>query len=382
VRTEAIDRFLASVGELMQRQARLETLHRGAPMWERQAEVAEELEGMERVARELRRRALDIRTTPVRRVLERLPRVASELARALGKRVEVQLHGDEVEVDRAVLDHLDDSLLHLVRNAVDHGLEAPAKRTLAGKDQIGKIELTAARVAGRLRLRLQDDGAGVDVEGVRRRAVERGMLPEAVVEDLPAERIADLLFEPGMSTKDEVSAISGRGVGLDAVKRQIEALGGTISLSSQPGQGTTFEIDLPSMVALQRVLVLEVGGERLALPAARVESVVDLDEGTVEGTGGEAFFVWKGEPLPLLDLTRHVLGRPAPPTGRGSVVVLELEGFSHGLLVDRVAADHEVFVREVPAALAHRPALAGVAMLNDGEPVFLLEPGMLVGDLA
>ena len=146
VRAEAIDRFLASVGELMQRQARLADLHREAPMWELRAEFGEELDGMERVVRELRRRALDIRTTPVRRVMERLPRVAAELARALGKRVELKLHGDEVEVDRAVLDHLDDSLLHLVRNAVDHGVESPAKRALAGKDPIACITLSAARV--------------------------------------------------------------------------------------------------------------------------------------------------------------------------------------------------------------------------------------------
>ncbi len=362
----------------MQRHARLETLHRASPLWELHAELGEELYGMERVVRELRRRALDIRTTPVRRVLERLPRVASELARALGKRVEVKLDGDEVEVDRAVLDHLDDALLHLVRNAVDHGVESLAKRTLAGKDPIASVRLSASRVGGRLHLRLEDDGAGIDVEGVRRRAVERGMLPEAVAEDLPPERIAELLFEPGMSTKDEVSEISGRGVGLDAVKHQIEALGGTISLHSRPGQGTVFEIDLPLMVALQRVLILEIGGERVALPVNRVESIVDVEDGAIEGVGGEAFFVWKDEPMPLLDLGRRVLGAPAPEPPRGNVVVLETQGFRYGLRVDGVAADPEVFVREVPPVLSGLKLLAGVAILTDGEPVFLLEPSFLV----
>ncbi len=363
----------------MQRQARLQVLHEAAPMWQLPAEFREQLDGIERVARELRRRALDIRTTPVRRVLERLPRVASELARALGKRVEVTLSGEEVEVDRAILDHLDDPLLHLVRNAVDHGIESPAKRSLAGKDPIGRIELSAARVRGRLVVRLEDDGAGVDIEAVRRRAVERGM-PLAVAEDLPDERIEELLFEPGMSTKDEVSAISGRGVGLDAVKRQIEALGGTLALTSRPGGGTCFEIELPSMVALQRVLVLEVAGERVALPVSRIERVLDQRDGTVEGTGGEAFFVWRDEPMPLLDLASQVMVERRPLPERGSVVVLEHQGFRFGLLVDHVAASHEVFVREVPSVLVGRNALAGVAVMNDGQPVFLLEPGALVED--
>jgi two-component system chemotaxis sensor kinase CheA len=382
VRADAIDRFLASVGELMQKHARLEELHVASPISELHAEFGEELDGMERVVRELRRRALDIRTSAVRRAFERLPRVASELARALDKRVEVTLEGDEVEVDRAVLDHLDDALLHLVRNAVDHGIEMPAKRTLAGKDPIASIRLSAARVGGRLHIRIADDGSGIDVEGVRRRAVEAGMMPEAVAEDLSADRIAELLFEPGLSTKDEVSEISGRGVGLDAVKRQIEALGGSISVESTPRQGTTFDIELPLMVALQRVLILEVGGERVALPVNRVESVLDVREGTIEGVGGEAFFVWNDEPMPLLDLAVRVLARPGPERPGGRVVVIDDQGFRYGLRVDAVAADPEVFVREVPPVLRNVTPLAGVAILTDGEPVFLLEPGFLVGQSA
>ena len=230
----------------MQHQDRLVGLHRKAPFWEGQTEFGEELDAMERVVRELRRRALDVRTTAVRRVLERIPRVAAELARSLDKRVEVTVTGDEVEVDRAVLDHLDDALLHLVRNAVDHGIETPARRAASGKDPIGSIRLEAAQVAGRLSLRLIDDGAGIDVESVRARAVRSGMIPEAVAEDLPAERVFEFLFEPGLSTKEEVSEISGRGVGMDAVKRQLESLGGGITISSEPGTGTTMEIDTPS----------------------------------------------------------------------------------------------------------------------------------------
>ena len=175
-----------------------------------------------------------------------------------------------------------------------------------------------------------------------------------------------------------MSEISGRGVGLDVVKRQIEALGGTITLETHPGEGTSFEIELPLMVALQRVLILEVGGERVALPVNRVESVLDVCDGAIEGVGGEAFFVWNEEPVPLLDLGQRILCGSAPQATGGQVVILETQGFRWGMRVDGVASDPEVFVREVPPVLAHLAPLAGVAILTDGEPVFLIEPAVLV----
>jgi len=378
VGTKAVDRFLAGVGELRQQQARMEALHRQSPLWDLHGELGEELESMQRVVRDLRRHALEIRTTPVRRVLERLPRVASELARSLGKRVAVELVGEEVEVDRGVLDRLDDPLIHLIRNAVDHGIETPDLRTQAGKSAVGTIHVTARSESGRLRIRFADDGAGLDVEAVRRRAVERGMLPEAVAEDLPQERVVELLFEPSMSTRDEVSEVSGRGVGLDAVKRVVEALGGTIEVSSDAGHGMAFDLELPAMVALQRVLVLELRGERVALPVSGVEAVLGVEEGEVERAGAEAFFVWKDEPMPLIDLASRLGLESGPPALRRNVVVLEARDFKVGLEVDRVSAEHELFIRPVPQVLAGLEPLAGTAILPDGSPVFLIETGSLI----
>ena len=380
VRTQAIDRFLAGVGELVQRQSCLEALHRSAPFWELHREFGEALDGMARVFRELRRNVLDIRVTPVRRLFERLPRVAGELAQNLGKKVRVELAGEEVEADRAVLDHLDDPLLHLVRNAVDHGLETPEERAQASKNPVGRIRLSASTTGGRLCVRLEEDGRGIDVEAVRRLAIERGLLLEEVAEDLPPERIFEFIFEPGISTREEVTEVSGRGVGLDAVKRAIEDLGGTVRVQSEPGCGTAFEIELSSMAALQRVLVLELGGERVAIPVAPIESVLAVEEGLVERLGGEAFFNYKDEPIPLLDLAERLLLAPPPPACKGNVVLFEARGFKLGLRVDRVVSDLEVFVREVPPVLSRIKPLGGVAILPDGAPVFLLEVGSLVED--
>jgi two-component system, chemotaxis family, sensor kinase CheA len=365
----------------MQGQARLEELFRAAGYFPQHRAFGDELDQLARSVRELRRRALEIRTTPVRRLLERLPRVAFDLGRELGKRVRVELLGEEVEVDRAVLDHLDDSLLHLVRNAIDHGLESESERIAAGKDPVGLLRLGASRVAGRLHLRIDEDGRGIDVEKVRRRAIERGLLVEAVAEDLPAERIRELIFEPGLSTKEEVSDVSGRGVGLDVVKRQVEALGGAITVESQPGKGTTFLLDLPSMVTLQRVLVMQVDGARVALPILAIEAVLSVSEAAVEHAGVDSFFMFKDEPLPLVDLAQR-LGVSPPAPNAGVVVVLEVRGFKLGVLVERVMDDLEVYVRETPEPLGGMPHLGGVAILRDGAPVFLLEIGSLVENFA
>ncbi len=378
VRTDLVDRFLASVGELMQRQARLAALHRKAPIWDGQHAFGEELDLMENVVRDLRRRALDIRTTSVRRITERLPMVVSELARELGKRVRFDPAGDEVEVDRAILDHLDDPLLHVVRNAVDHGLETPAEREAAGKDPVGTLRVDASLVSGRLHVCIEDDGRGIDVESVRRKAIERGLLMEMVAEDLPPERIIEFIFEPGMSTADSVTDISGRGVGMDAVKRAIEALGGTLAVSSRPGLGTRMELDLPSMVALQRVLALGVGGGCVALPMPQLDAVLGADEARIERTAGDAFFMFKDEPLPLLDLGEEIGLPGVGSTSRGNVVVMDVRGFKLGLHVERAIGNIEVYVRDVPRPLDVIPALAGVALLPDGAPVFLLDLPVVV----
>jgi two-component system chemotaxis sensor kinase CheA len=377
VRAELVDRFLAGIGELMQRHSRLEALAGRAPAWPEQHALEEELAGMQRAVGQLRRRALDIRTTPARRVLERLPRVASELARSLGKRVSVELFGEEVEVDRAVLDHLDEPLLHLVRNAVDHGIEPPEVRERLRKPPVGTVAIHARRESGRLHLRVEDDGSGLDVDSVRRAAVRRGLLPEAVAEDLTLARAAELLFEPGMSTREQVSEVSGRGVGLDAVKRTLESLGGSVTLESRPGEGTRFEVELPSMVALQRVLIVETRGARLGLATGRIEAVLDVAETEIERAGDEAFFVHKGEPLPLVDLATRI-GFESVPRGVGAVVLVEVRGFRLGLWVERALLECEIFVRPVPAILAGLEPLGGVAILPDGVPVFLLEVGALV----
>ena len=380
VAAEKLDRFLASVGELIQHEARIEVLHRASPVWDGHRELGDELERMAHTVRELRRRCLEVRTTPLRGRLGRLPRVAARLARDLGKQLELEISGAEVEADRSLLDAIEEPLLHLLRNAIDHGIETPAEREAQGKDPTGRIWLRAARAGSRLHLTLEDDGRGIDVDAIRARAIERGLLPREVAEDLPPARVFDLVFEAGLSSRERPGAVSGRGVGRDAVRRAIEAQRGTVAVLSRAGRGTRCEIDLPLMVALQRVLVLEIGGEAVALPSASVESVLAVREGSLERSGDEAFFVFKQESTPVIDLGPRVgLGAPAEE-GDAALVFLESRGLRVGLRVDAVVSDREVFVRRVPAVLEPIGLLAGVAIPPSGIPVFLLDPGALIGE--
>lgn len=402
VSAAALDRFLAAAGDVMQHQSRVEALVQSTPWFEGRDELIEELACTQRAAADLRRRALGVRTTGVRRLFDRFPRVVSELGRRLGKLVQVELVGDEVEADRAVLDHLHDPLLHLVRNALDHGIESPSERRACGKPESARLVLEARKRGVRLIVRVSDDGRGVCVESVRRKAVERGLLPEAVAEDLPDSRLIELIFEPGLSTREDVTEVSGRGVGLDSVRRSIEGIGGALHVESRAGQGTLFELDLPSTIAVQRLLILRLENDHVTLPAARVERVVGLDEGVIEGVGGDAFFVWNDEPLPLLSLAKHLrlcskaaeplrdgLEKPGSGEARplrdrpgGVAVVLDIKGFRLAIGVDEVVGEREVFVRDVPKLLADQPLLGGVAVMPDGAPVFVLEPAALLGDVA
>jgi two-component system chemotaxis sensor kinase CheA len=337
------------------------------------AEVSVGFDRMERAVGELQRRALALRTAPLLRVLDTLPRLARELARQTGKSVEVELGGAELELDRSILDRLGDPLVHLVRNAVDHGLESPAARLAAGKPEAGCITVEARREKNSIRISVADDGGGIDLAAVRARAVEQGTLHPDLAADLPPEEIAALVFRPGLSTRSEVSDISGRGVGMDAVKSTVESLGGHVELRSQPGRGTTTTLVVPITAAVQRVLLVGLGDDLVALPIAKVERIVELPVDHVERAGQETFALVDGEPVLVLDLAERLGFGAAPRSASVSLVLIELRGERVGVRIERLAGQQEIYVKPVPRLLASARALAGMTVLGDGRPVFLLD---------
>jgi two-component system, chemotaxis family, sensor kinase CheA len=371
VRAETLDRFLSSVGEVVLSSSQLRGMasrERGAP-----AELVAGLDRMDRVVADLQRRGLSLRTAPLLRAVEPLPRLAREIARELGKQVEVELRGAELEVDRAILDRLGDPLVHLIRNAVDHGLEPPDARALAGKPAAGRIVIDARRERDHVRIAVSDDGRGIDLDRVKRRAVEAGLLHADLADDLPADQIAALVFRPGLSTAGGVSRISGRGVGMDAVKATIEALGGSVELASQPGLGTTTLLLVPVTAAVQRILLLGVAGEIVGLPISKVERVVELDAGTIEDAGRERFAIVEDAPLLVIDLAERLGFGPRRTTGLAPLVLVEVREERVGLLVERLYGQQEITVKPLSRLLARARGLAGLTVLPDGAPVFLLD---------
>ncbi|MBY0337204.1 MAG: chemotaxis protein CheW, partial [Acetobacteraceae bacterium] len=296
---------------------------------------------------------LELRVVPFATLAARLPRAVRTTAEAAGKPVTLTIEGQEVQLDRALSDLLADPLLHLVRNAVDHGIEPPEARARAGKPAMARVSVRAERGAGRLLVTVEDDGGGVDTEAVRARAEARGLLRPG---SRPTEEEAHaLLFLPGFSTRTEISETSGRGVGLDVVQEAARRAGGSVRIESRRGQGTRFVLDLPLSAALQPVLLVEAGGHPYALPAGRVQSV---SPACPEG-------------VPEIRL-HEVLRLPEAPVG--GVVILRRPAGTVGLAVERVLRRTDLLLKPLHPALAATPGVGGVGVLGNGDAVLLLEP--------
>jgi two-component system chemotaxis sensor kinase CheA len=377
VGTEILDRFLSTVGEVILTSSQLRTTaghNAGAPG----ADWSEGLDRMDRVVGELQRRALELRTTPLLRIVEPLPRMAREIARQAGKSIEVELIGAELELDRSILDRLSDPLVHLVRNAVDHGLESSELRRAAGKSETGRVTIEARRAKDSIRISVRDDGAGLDLDALRARAVKAGLVQAALADDLPPDQIAAFVFRSGLSTADRVSEISGRGVGMDAVRATIESLGGQVQLETTRGAGTTTTLIVPITAAVQRVLLAGLAGETIAIPIAKVERIFEVPAADLERSASEEFALVEGEPIPVLPLeSRLGLGDGDFDGPSATLVIAEVRGERVALRVGRVVGQQQIYVKPLPDLLSGIRALAGLTILGDGRPVFLVDLNQL-----
>jgi len=376
VRTETLDRFLSAVGEVILSSSQLKT---GVARYAHDPQVADGFDRVDRHVGELQRRVLELRTAPLVRVTDNLPRTARQVAEKLGKRVEVEIVGAELELDRSILDRLSEPLLHLVRNAVDHGLEMPADRLVAGKPEVGKLRIEARRQKDSILIEVGDDGRGLDIDSVRQRAIEAGLLHADLAEDLPAEEVVAFVFHPGLSTAKSVSEVSGRGVGMDAVKATVESLGGGVEFRTELGRGTTTTLVVPITAAVQRVLLVGIADQRVAIPIAKVERILELPADTIEDAAGDCFALVDDEPIPVLSLAERLRIDSADP-GLSSVplVISEMRGERVALRVDRFEGQQEIYVKPVPELLASVRILSGLTVLEDGSPVFLLDLNHLV----
>jgi two-component system sensor histidine kinase and response regulator WspE len=321
-----------------------------------------------------------LRMVPLSVLFESYPRMVRELSKDLGKDVELTIEGENEQVDRSVLEVLSEPLLHLVRNAVDHGLETPDERAAAQKAPKGRLVLLAQREGDRLALSVQDDGKGMSAAALRAVAVKKGLLDQATADGLSDLAALDLVFLPGFSSKDTVSDVSGRGVGLDVVRQKLLGVGGEVTIETGLGRGSAFRLKVPISLALAPVLFVQVGDERVCLPASGVARAVHLEAGSLREVAGKAAVVLGDEVLPLGRLAPLLgLGPETPPKEGELALVLHGRGQTAAVLVDRVLEERVQAILPVRMILSSLPHLSGATQMADGALALVLSAAHLVG---
>jgi two-component system, chemotaxis family, sensor kinase CheA len=372
VRTEVLDRFLEDAGELLIVTARLREIGKGLPESHKGPfeEVADQIHG---IAKELHDRVMSVRMTPLRVITDRVPRVVRDVAKSRNKDADVSVVGSEIELDRAILDQLADPILHVLRNAVDHGIEEPEIRLKEGKPRAGRITLIARRDRDKVVLEIVDDGRGMDAAALRTAAVARGQISRAQAAALTDRDALRLALLPGVSTARAVTEVSGRGVGLDVVARAVELVSGTLEIESTPGKGTRVVMRLPLTVAVVNVLLVGVGRELFGLPIGKVLQVVEADPETLGRSRRAPHIEIAGSPIPVRGLG-ELLGIPVrPTTGVKPFVVVDVEPGNVALEVDRLFGQQEAVLKPLSRPLDRVSGLSGVTILGTGRPVFILD---------
>ena len=312
---------------------------------------------------------------PVEAVFLRFPRLVRDLSTKLGKQVELELVGKDTELDRTVVDALGDPLVHLIRNSLDHGLEGPEERVAAGKPASGTLHLSARHAGGNVVIEVRDDGRGINPVKVAQKAAERGLIAAEAVDTTDMAKAIELLFHPGFSTAEVTSDISGRGVGMDAVRTTIRELGGEVLMTSEQGQGTVAQIRLPLTLAIMAALLVEADGRPFAIPLDRIERTVRLADHTVRSVAGSRMLVMRDGVLPIIDAAERYGGSPrvgGDPIPEYAVVVRGSTG-SLAVTVTTLFGQRELVTRPLPPEVAENSALSGAAVMSDGQIALIVD---------
>ncbi|MCS7252778.1 MAG: chemotaxis protein CheA [Armatimonadota bacterium] len=374
-----LDKLLNLVGELIVIRSRYLTLEKQLRNLLKGSRTLEEFERTNRFLcrrlDELREGIFEVRMIPLKFVFARAPRLVRELARASGKQVRLMIDGEDVEMDRAIVEAISEPLMHLLRNAVDHGIELPDERQHAGKEAVGNIWLTARREGNRITIEVKDDGRGIDVVKVAKRA--RALSVEIHREDLTNEELLEVLCQPGFSTSEHVTHLSGRGVGLDAVKNSVESMGGTVELETTVGFGTTFRMRLPVTVAILQVLLTRIGKALCAFPTDAVIGALNLRSRCVVKIGGVEAYKLNGDIIPLLRMS-ELFSRPVADQLKMFIVLLEAHGMRAGVVVNELIGLQDIVIKPLPAPLSGIDILIGAAELGDGSIAVIVDAHKLI----
>ena len=372
VELDRVDRLINLVGELVINQAMLaeRVFESGLA---RSSNVGIGLEDLEQLTREIQDSVMAIRAQPVKSVFQRMPRLVRECAAMTGKLIHLVTEGEGTEVDKTVIEHLSDPLTHMIRNAIDHGIESPERRVAAGKPAEGTVRLAALHRSGRIIIEVADDGGGINRARVREKAISQGLLPADA--SLTDEETDNLIFLPGFSTTETVSDLSGRGVGMDVVRRSIQSLGGRISIVSRPGAGSVFTLSLPLTLAVLDGMVVTVAGQTMVVPLTAIIETLQPRAADVYGIGDVSQVIAiRGEFVPLIDVG-CVLGlRARTETWSGVALLIEGEcGSRVTLLVDAIQGQRQVVIKSLEANYRHVPGIAAATILGDGRVALILD---------
>ncbi len=371
VRTELLDYFLDTVGELLLATSRIREI--GKAVAPGQGALEEAVDRLHGLVKDLHDKVMKARMTPLSVITDRLPRAARDIARRRERDVELVITGAEIELDRAIVDDLADPLLHLLRNCIDHGIESPEERQVQKKPLRGRVLVSVRRIRDRVAIEIEDDGRGMDAERLKAVAVANGLVTAEAAARMTDREAYMLACLPGISTAKDVSEISGRGVGMDAVKRAVENVGGTLEIESERGKGTRFTLKLPLTVAVVNLLLVAVGEEIFGLPIAKVLGAVEADPERLSKSRESTLLPWGGSLLPVYALS-ELLEVPAPiRIGSRPFVVMEGDGGKVALAVDRLLGQEEVVLKALARPLDLVPGLSGVTILGTGRPVFILD---------
>lgn len=367
VKMDRLDDLLDSVGELVISKIRLSEISKNAAS----APLNEALRALDRLTSELQFNVLRIRMVPIEMVFSKFPRMVRDLSKDIGKEVELVIIGQEIELDRTVIDKLGDLLIHLLRNSVDHGIEPPDERAKAGKPRVGTIRLSASQEQNRVVIKVEDDGAGFDIDKIRKKALEKGLHSEDELRQMTDEEIINILATPGFSTSDKVTNISGRGVGLDAVKSGVESLGGQMIMESKKGAWTKITIRLPLTLAIILAMMVTVGKDIYAISIDPIIETISIQDADIKTIGGMKVINFRGEVVPLLYLSQ-LLGSSEEALGHQAIIV-ELGQKRTGIVVDELLGQQEIVVKPLDKYLRKVQFLGGATILGSGDVALILD---------
>lgn len=378
-----IDDLMNQVGELVLERNRMlqldSDLRSGVDPGRFSEEFGKLAKRLNFVTSEVQMQVLKIRMIPVEKVFKKFPRIVRNLGRELGKEVELHLFGEETELDRSVVDEIGDPLTHLIRNAMDHGLETPDERISAGKPRCGTIVLSAVHEGNQIVISIKDDGKGINSDKVAAKAIEKGLVTQAQLANMGTREILDLIFLPGFSTKEVTTDLSGRGVGMDVVRTNIKKLNGIIEIRTEPGRGSEFLLRLPLTLAIIQSLLVDVEGEIYSIPLAAVFETLRVDMKTFHTVGGQEVLKLRDSVLPLVRLERVFnVNHTYANDGSCYVVVVGVAEKRVGVVVSRLLGQQEVAIKSLGKYLANVPGIAGSTILGDGRVALIVDPVGLV----